>query len=141
MTPEGQERQITEEPVADQSHEYDSETNTYYYTPEEAASKIDYIVDNGIDVVGQESAPITAPEEVAAAEEMVANQTAPEMVIGTREGVDEANDFDAGATVGTGEVTGDTQSADGSGNTIQENLDNATGNNEVNPEGDYSQGF
>ena len=45
------------------------------------------------------------------------------------------------ATVGTGEVTGNTPSADGSGNTIQENLDNATGNPEANPTEDYSQGF
>ena len=74
------------------------------------------------------------------AEEMVTTQTAPEMVIGTREGVDEANNFDAGATVGTGEVTGDTPSADGSRNTIRENLEQATGNPAANPSND-SQGF
>ena len=76
---------------------------------------------------------------------MVANQTAPEMVIGTQQGAageaGQANNFDAGATVGTGEVTGNTQSADQSGNTIQQNLDNATGNQEANPTNNYSQGF
>ena len=64
---------------------------------------------------------------------------------GTSEGAigetGQVNDFDAGATVSTGEVPGDTQSADGSGNTIRENLEGATGNPEANPTGDYSQGF
>ncbi len=141
VTPERQEREITEEPVADPDHGYNTETNTYNYTPAEQAAQIGYGVENDIRDIGQESASITAPEDIVSAEEMVANQTAPEMVTGTREGVDEANDFDAGATIGTGEVTGDTQSADGSGNTIQENLDAATGNQEANPTGDYSQGF
>ena len=141
VTPEKQERQITNEPEPDKAHGYNQETNTYDYTPAEQAANIGYEVTNDINEVGQESSSITSPDEVAAAEEMVSNQTAPEMVTGTREGVDAANDFDAGATVGTGEVTGDTQSADDSGNTIQENLDNATGNQTANPTGDYSQGF
>ena len=145
MVPEGQNRELTEEPTASVEHAYNPDTNTYNYAPEESIPIIDYEVTNPIQEVAQESAPITVPEEVVAAEEMVENHTAPEMVVGTQEGAEGeagvANNFDAGATVGTGEVTGDTESADGSGNTIQENLDAATGNEEANPEGDYSAGF
>ncbi|MBR3229022.1 hypothetical protein IKF67_02200 [Candidatus Saccharibacteria bacterium] len=140
VTPEGQERQVTAEPVADGTHPYNPDTNTYNYIPEEQAGQIGYEVTNDIREIGQESAPITTPGEIVTAEEMVTTQTAPEMVIGTREGVDEANNFDAGATVGTGEVTGDTPSADGSRNTIRENLEQATGNPAANPSND-SQGF
>ncbi|MBR2640976.1 hypothetical protein IKD49_00745 [Candidatus Saccharibacteria bacterium] len=145
VEPEGQERNITKEPLADQNHEYNSETNTYTYTPEDQAGNIGYEVTNDVREIAQESAPITAPEEIAKAEEAVVAQTAPEMVVGTQQGATGeagvANNFDAGATIGTGEVTGNTPSSDGSGNTIQENLEQATGNEQANPGGDYSQGF
>ena len=35
VTPEKQERQLTEEPTADETHPYNSETSTYDYTPAE----------------------------------------------------------------------------------------------------------
>ena len=114
VTPEEQKREITEEPVADQDHEYNQDSNTYYYMPAEIASQIGYdVVDNGTYTV----------------------------TVKTTKDTDEANNFDAGASIGTGETTSDDKSADGSGNTIQENLDSATGNQEANPSGDYSQGF
>ena len=114
VTPEEQKREITEEPVADQDHEYNQDSNTYYYMPAEIASQIGYdVVDNGTYTVTVE----------------------------TTKDTDEANNFDAGASIGTGETTSDDKSADGSGNTIQENLDSATSNQEANPSGDYSQGF
>lgn len=115
VTPKKQERQITPEPVPDEAHEYDSEEKTYYYAPEEQADQIGYEVtySTGKSDTGGETTSEVGP----------------------------ANDFDASASVGTGEVTGDTLSADGSGNTIQYNLDNATGNTQANPAGDYSEGF
>lgn len=141
VRPESQTRELTEEPQADPDHAYNPDTNTYNYTPDEQAGTINYEVDNDIRQVGQESSQVVEPEQQAAAEEAVSNQTAPEMVPGTSQGAagesGQANNFDAGATVGTGEVSGGTESADGSGRTIQENLSTATG-----VEGtDYSEGF
>ena len=141
VVPESQTRPITAEPEASTTHPYNPDKNTYNYTPEEQAEETGYKVENDITQVGQESAPVTAPEQQAAAEEMVANKTAPEMVPGTSEGATgssgTANNFDAGATTGTGGTTGGSPSADGSGRTIQENLNTATG-----VEGaDYNEGF
>lgn len=145
VVPESQDRPITSEPTPDLNHPYNPDTNTYDYSPAEQAGQIGYEVQNDITQVAQESAPIVDVQQQAAAEQMVQNQTAPQMVVGTQEGAPGAagvpNNFDAGATVGTGEVTGTTQSSDGSGNTIIENLNNASGNPLENPTNNYEQGF
>ena len=132
VTPEAQEQPVTSEPISD--HSYNQDTNTYDAAPSEQAADIGY-------EVTQEPAPAPAPVEQPAPAESVPAEPAPEMVPGTSEGTSPANDFDAGATVATGEVTAEAPSADNSGNTIQENLDNATGNPEVNPEGNYEEAF
>lgn len=135
VKPESQDRPVTEEPTSSPDQGYNSDTNTYNNTPADSSSNIGYEVSGDTGAAAPQPAPVTAPE----AEVSVANNTAPAMVAGTQQGAageaGQPNNFDAGATEGKGEVAGNTQSADGSGNTIEDNLNNATGN------GDFTPGF
>lgn len=130
VVPEGQNRSVTPEPKANPEKPYDSNTNTYQNTKEDTET-IGYNVTVG--TTDTTSTKETAPATTTT----TTTETTPQMVPGTVQGADTPNDFVAGGTVGTGEVTGDTASADGSGNTIEQNLDTATGVGDT----DYSEGF
>lgn len=132
VKPEEQTRDKTPEPVADPTHSYDATTNTYKYTPDEAANAIGHEVTGGTPPVdAQLTAVITDPAKAAEAEEMVGAGTAPIIVSGTAEGAPGStgtpNNFNAGATIFTGEGTEGMPSADGSGHTVEQNLEVATG--------------
>ena len=114
VKPERQKRPNTNEPVPDEAHKYDFETNTYTYSSGEQADNIGY--------------------------EVTYDARESDTGGGTASGAGQANDFDGAATVSTGEVTGDAPSASGNG-TIQESLNDATGNAWANPNNDYSTGY
>ena len=124
VQPESQNRGTTPEPTADSNRPYNPGTNTYDGQP---SGQIGHEVTGG-----------TPPSSTSGGSQSTAGAggEAPRPVTGTTEGSGPSNDFNAGATVGTGEVTGSTPSASGDG-TIEQSLDNATGVDGA----DYSEGF